>query len=160
MLWLLGKLEHSEPWSDARKPLARCAVECAAEAEPYEGDGEAGRMAALCRRTVFLWTRGEATRGDVIAARDAAVNAVASDDAFTAAANAADAAAYAADAAAYATDAAYAACAAYTGAAAGNAAAYAARTACATTEHDRILARCADIVRSHYPEPPAFDLVI
>jgi hypothetical protein len=156
MLWLLGRTNRSEPWSAGRKRLVRCAVECAAEAEPYEGDGEAGRMAALCRRTVFLWTRGEATCGDVIAARDAAVEATAATAAANAAANAA---AYAANAAAYAAaDATAAAAAAH----AANAAYAASEAACddaatANTDRNRVLARCADIVRRHYPDPPAID---
>jgi hypothetical protein len=149
MLWLLGKLEHSDPWSEGRKRFVRCAVECAAEAEPYEGSGATGRMAARCRRAVLAWTRGEATSEDVINAQDAAwaaANAAsyaAADAACVYAVDAADAAATAAADAAY--DAAYAA----------SDAAYA-----ADEKHDvdvryRILARCADIVRSHYPDPPA-----
>jgi hypothetical protein len=162
MLWLLGKTDRSEPWSEGRKPLVRCALECAAEAAPYEGDGEAGRAAAECRRTVLAWTRGEATREEVNAARGAAANAANAANAYSAvyaayaaygaayaaygaAANAVFAATYAADAYAegvYETT--------YSVASAGTDTAYA--------DHDRVLARCADIVREHYPDPPAIDV--
>jgi hypothetical protein len=139
MLWILGRLDQSRPWSDGRKRLIRCAVECAEEAAPYEGNSEAGRMAALCRQTVYLWTRGEATRDDVIEAREAAaVYMYSVDIAVAYAASAASAAANVADASATAAVAAYAAYAAFDAA-----------------ERDRVLARCADIVRSHYPDPPA-----
>jgi hypothetical protein len=154
MLWLLGKLEHSEPWSDERKRLVRCAVECAAEAEPYEGDGEAWRATAECRRVALAWTRGEATREDVIAARNAAVEATAGNAAGFAAAYAADAA----DAAAYAVATANADANAAADAAANVAttvATYAAYAAFDVAERDYVLARCADIVRLHYPDLPA-----
>jgi hypothetical protein len=149
MLWLINKFDRSTPWSEERKPLVRCAVECAAEAAPYEGDGEAGQMAALCRQTALLWTRGEATSEDVIAARAAAW--AAANATYAASAAAAAAAAYAAAYAAAVADAAAAATAyaTFTAAAAASNAAYA--------DHNRILARCADIVRAHYPEPPAID---
>ena len=29
MLWLLGRATTSEPWSDERKPLVLCALDCA-----------------------------------------------------------------------------------------------------------------------------------
>jgi hypothetical protein len=170
MLWLLGKIDRSEPWSDERKPLVQCAVECAAEAEPYEGDDKAGQMVATCRRVALAWTRGEATREDVIAARYAAVaasSAVYAASGYAAVyADAAYAAFYAAFYAAAAagggafTAAAYAA--AYAADAAANAA-YAADAAAANSadaERDCVLARCADIVRAHYPDPLAIDLVI
>jgi hypothetical protein len=76
------------------------------------------------------------------------------------AADAAYAAAYAANAdayAAYAAAAAHAAYAAYAAAAAhaANAAyAYAAAYADCALERARVLARCARIVRKHYPQPP------
>jgi hypothetical protein len=97
----------------------------------------------------LAWTRGEATRKEVNAARDAA-------DAAAYAAYAA----YAADAAGYAADASNAACVYAAAAAAAEAAAEAAcdDAATANTDRNRVLARCADIVRAHYPEPPVIDV--
>jgi hypothetical protein len=119
------------------------------EARPYEGLDETGRAAARCRRVALAWTRGEATREDVIAAHDDAVYA----------------SCYVGDTA-NVTAAAHAAHVAYvaTGIAAAHASYYAAADAAdfadaADGAYDvdvryRVLARCADIVRMHYPDPP------
>jgi hypothetical protein len=146
MLWLLGKIDRSEPWSEGRKRIVRCAVECAAEAEPYEGDGDAGRAAAECRRAVLAWIRGEATCEDVVEAREAA---------SVAAAAAASSAAYAASSACVAAGDTAASTAADAAVYAADAAANAAAADAAYAERDRVLVRCADIVRAHYPDPPA-----
>jgi hypothetical protein len=104
MLWLIGRTDKSEPWSEERKPIVACACECARVA--WEHMPQASRDSL---GVIEAWTRGEATR------------------------SAAAAAAYSA----YAAYAAYAAVAAYAAARA------------------KTLARCADIVRRHYPEATA-----
>ena len=114
MLWLIGKVEKSGPYTKERKPIVRVACECARLA--WKWMPEKSRDAL---EVVEAWTRGEATTEQCKEARAAAY----------AAAYAADAAYAAADAAAYAAD-----------------AAYAARVA--------TFAKCADIVRKHYPKAP------
>jgi hypothetical protein len=140
MLWLAGRLlEHLPPEHPQRRRLTLVAVECAElvahlwRAEDRE----------VLRRTLDVarrWGEGDAsvTLDDVRAARDAAWAAADAAWAAWAAAAAADAARDAARAAAAAADAA---------GAAADAAGAAAET----------LRACADIVRRHWPTPPALD---
>ncbi len=162
MLWILGKLDKSAPWSKERKPLVRCAVACAAGVLECLPVGDGRDATEICLSVVQAWCEGAATREDVCDAADAdnaaddayaaasaAASAYAASDAAYAAYVAADVA-YAAAASAYAaSDAAYAVDAAYVAADvadASSAAAYAAR--------ERSLAASAAIVRSHYPTGP------
>ena len=132
MLWLLGKLA-GKPWSQARRKLVLAACECARLALPRVKAGENRPRKAI--ELAEQWARGGRVSRQ-------ALN------------DAADAAAYAAadvaGAAAYATAAAYAAAAADADAA--DAAAYAA--AAYQEKRAEVLAKCADIVRKHYPKPP------
>jgi hypothetical protein len=137
MLWLIGRMTQSAPWSEERKPLALCAADCAELALPY-AKGEAKTAAEKCITTLRDWARGEATKDDALKARRAA---------------AADAAA--AYAAAYAAaDAAYAAYAAAAAADAAAAAAYAAYAADRARARARVLKDSSDIVRRHFPAAP------
>lgn len=124
--WMLWLVGQSsgEPESDSRKKLVLSACECARLALPYVRSGEKRPLIAI--ETAEKWARGEdgVTIEEVRTAADGAYTAA--DGAYTAA--------YAASTAAYA---------AY-------AAAYAAHAAAKT----KALAKCADIVRKHYPEPP------
>ena len=140
MLWLLGRLS-GEPGSVARRKLVLCACECARLATPYWPKDSSA--IATCLELAERWGRGDESVSPKIlrAAADAAGAAGAAADAAADAADAADAAAgaagaaYAAYAAAGAADAAGAAGAAGAG----------------------ILKTAADIVRKHYPEPPALE---
>jgi len=151
MLWLLGR-QSGPPESDERKKLALVVCQGARLALPYRIEED--RMLVLrVIETVEAWVRGEATieevRGaaaayTVAAAYAVAVAAVA---VYTVAVYIADAAAYTAVIAAdIAAVAAAEVARVYTAA---DVAAYAAAKA-------ETLARCADIVRQHYPQAPAF----
>ena len=124
--WMLWLLGKlsGDPDSDSRKKSVLATCACARLALPYVKKGEERPRIAI--ETAEAWVKGELgiTREQV-----------------NAAANAVYAAAYAANAAAYAANAA---------ANAANAAAYAAYAAARVS----LLAKCADIVRQHYPEPP------
>ncbi len=139
MLWWLGRIAGA-PGSDARRALVLCCCDVASIARRHTS-GAARRAFDRCQRATRSWAHGRgATLDDVrAAAADAADAAYAAYAAYAAAY-----AAYAADAAdaAYAADAADAADAAY--------AAYAADADART----RTLARCARIVRRHYPHSP------
>ena len=141
LLWLLGK-RAGAPESEARKRLVLCACSCARLALPHTKDVRV----STCIETAEKWAKGETTIEQLRGARAVAYAAYAAEHyAAPAAAEAAEAA-YAAAATAYtAIEAAYAA------AAAGYAAAYA---AAATAARYRVLEKCADIVRKHYPRPP------
>ena len=129
MLWYAAQFTGG-PRSKSRKRLVLAACGCARLALPHIPDDERRPLQAV--ETAEAWARGE--RGVTLAGvRDAAAYA----------AHAAYAAADAADAAAHA---AYAAYTAYAAAYAADAAAHAARGA--------VLARCADIMRQHYPTIP------
>jgi hypothetical protein len=163
MLWLIGRTTKSAPWSEERKPLVACALDCAALALPYASDRGA---IADEMGVIRAWTRGEATKDQAAEARRnlwriySYVIADAPDAAAYAAYAAADAAYAAAADAAYAAaaDAAAAAAAAYAAYAAADAAAVSAYAAVAAARaaHTRVLKQCADIVRTHFPTPPSF----
>ena len=139
MLWLAGK-SAGEPWSDARRPLVLAVCGCVRLGLPewrrhFPDDDRPLQLL----ETAESWARGTgATPEHVRAAASAA------------AASAADAYAADASAAAYAAD----AYAAYDAAAA--AAAAAGR---ANAVHRATLRQCADIVRTHYPEPPPLEVI-
>jgi hypothetical protein len=144
MLWLLGRLDRSKPWSDERKPLIACVVECAALAPEAGEDYELARQ--WCLDATERWTRGEADRDEVEAARLAALDAAADGSAYHSApyANATYCAAVAASGALavrcsyVTTDAAY----------------IAAASDPRVGPSASVLAECADIVRRHFPKPP------
>lgn len=125
MLWLVGRTSASEPWSDARKPLVACCVEVAREVLPIYEAQYPDD--STVRDCLDLFARWAS--GEQIA-RDALV--AARRKCYAADADAADAAA----------DAAYAA-----GAAGAAGAADAVRT--------QSLKRSVEIVRKHFPSPPA-----
>ena len=172
MIWLLGRLDTSAPWSEARKPLVRAAVACARLALPYTQDV---RIAA-CLNTVDGWLEGKATVDAVRQARSTAdtvyaISPAAADAAYAvAAAYAAAAVAAAVVDAVSAVSAVYAVAAAYAVADAASAvahAAYAAAYAAADSASAVVdaanasyvvvkkdtLKTCADIVRQHFPPP-------
>jgi hypothetical protein len=133
MLWLAGRCS-GEPLSDGRRKLVLATCECARLPLPHVPAGEDRPRLAI--EAAEAWARGT---GSVEAMRYAS-SAAAYASAYAASAYAASA--YAASAAA-----------ANAAAAAANAnAAAAAAAACYVT-----LAKCANIVRKHYPEPPGGD---
>jgi hypothetical protein len=133
MLWLVGKANPSEPWSDARKPIVACCAEIASTALPYCNDDTITATLG-CIDATERWCRGEAERDEV-------------ESAAAYAANTADARA---DAAAYAAYAAYGAI--YADATYAYAAAVAAADAAAARA--KSLEQSADIVRKRFPNPP------
>jgi hypothetical protein len=142
MLWLLGRLS-GKPGSAKRRKLVLCACDCAATAPNMPAVGKrALRVArAYARRkpgVTLEMVTDAAAYAAVAAARAAAANAAAANAAY-AAVSAAAAYAYAAARAARA--------ASYAAYAAASYAAYAAA-------REKTLARCANIVRKHYPTPP------
>jgi hypothetical protein len=148
MLWIIGRTLKAEPWSDGRKPMVACAMECALLAKEYWPEKHKKELEANVA-IIKNWCRGKATKEEAEKATRAAAyaTAYAAYAAYDAAA-AAYAAAYAAyDAAAYAAAAAAAAAAAY-------AAADAAYAATAYAARQKILSKCANIVRKHFPNPP------
>ena len=124
MLWLLGKLS-GESGGKKREKLVLACCKCARLSLKYVPKGEKRPLVAI--QTAEKWVRGEATIKEVKTAAYAPSGP--------------------ADAAAYAAYAAYVADAADAAAFAADAAAYAAA-------REKTLARCADIVRKHYPNPP------
>ena len=143
MLWICGKLS-GPPESDGRQKLVACCCECARLSLPlYETQYPDDNRVRTCLDIAERWSRGEGTLDELLTARRTAYAAAYADaDADAADADAAAYADAAADAAAYAAAAADADAAA-------DAAAYAAAAA-----GQRCLAKCADIVRRHYPQPP------
>jgi hypothetical protein len=145
MLWILGRLA-GPPMSEARRPLVLAACECARLGLPHVPKHETRSLAAI--ELAERWAKGDelVTERQL---RKAAYGAyTAADVAYTDAYLISITAASAASAAA-AADAAYAASAASAATAtASEAAAYAA------SARGETLARCADIVRKHYPTPP------
>src|SRR5205085_3388088 len=161
MLWLLGRINKSTPWSDGRKPLLGCTLECAETVKhlwPEKQKDKIEEAIATLRR----WIAGTATKEEAQAARRSLCDADAADAAYAAdaaayaadaadadtadaAADAADAATYAAYAAAYAAYAAAAADAANAANAAADAA-YAAYTAARIKNRKQ----CAAIILKHF----------
>jgi hypothetical protein len=161
MLWAVGKSIYSDPWTDGRKPLLACALDCALTVKhlwPNKQKDKIGEAVKALR----LWIKGKATTDQAVEARrqlDAACDA---DSAASAAAYDADSAASAAAYAAYAAASA-AAYAAYAADAASDASAYAsdasayasyASDAASDASRAKTLAKCAKIVRKHFPKPP------
>ena len=128
MLWYAGKVAGG-PTSAGRRKLVLAACACARKTLKHLAKGERRPLAAI--RTAERWARGE--RGVTLAQVDAAAYV-----ANAAAANAAVNAAYVANAAN----------------AAANAANAAVNTAVNANTRTEMLARCAVIVRKHYPTPP------
>jgi hypothetical protein len=137
MLWLLGRVDTSEPWSDARKPLLAAALDCAETSKHLWKPATIAGVATLRK-----WIAGETSLTEAKQAREDLYAAAAA--AATAAAYAAYAATATAAAATDATDAAYAATATATATA----------TAAATAARAKILKNCADIVRKNFPVAP------
>jgi hypothetical protein len=180
MLWLIGKTVACPPWSAGRKPLLSCGLDCAETVRHLwpaaKADDLAGAVGVL-----RAWIAGEAT---LRAARDARMTAFKAADA-TVAGREADAIVDAAHAVAYAANIAdaeefpssahdpdyTAPCATqvatYT-AYAFSCEAYTTNLANGLSDDDAgdraeaeevaALARIADIVRRHFPGPPAIDL--
>ncbi len=90
MLWLIGRTDKSLPWSDERKPVVLCAMDCALLAKKHLPAKSKKEIAAHVA-TIRKWATGKATKEEAQEARRGLL-----------AAAAAAAAAYAADAAAYA----------------------------------------------------------
>ncbi len=146
MLWLLARRDAD------RKQLVLAACACARLSLPYVPKGEDRPRKAI--ETAEAWARGGVTMEEVRTARRAAYAAYAAANAAYAAANA-----YAAHPDADAT--ATAANAANAANAAANAAHYAANAnanananAAYYAAHVATLAKCADIVREHFPDAP------
>jgi hypothetical protein len=134
MLWLICKQVTSSPWSEDRKPLLACCLDCAETVKHLWPKAE--KIAAAVG-VLHAWISGTATVEQAQKARRelyavAAYADAAAADAVAAAADAAAADAAAADAVA----------------AAGGA------VADADAARKKTLAECAEIVRSHYPKPP------
>ncbi len=152
MLWLCGEVA-GPPGDDSRRPLVLAACDCARLVLHLVKEGEDRPRIAI--ETAEAWARGgedaptlEQVRIDADA--DAAASAYfAAASAFAAAASSAAAAADAAADAAYAdaADAYFAA----------DAAAYSAARTAYSAARTATLAKCADIVRKHYPEPPKLE---
>ena len=144
MFWLIGKTSESKPWSDERKPLVRCAVECA-ETVKHLWPEESRAQMETAISALKSWCNGVASLSEAQAARNSlrvayVAYAAAAADAYAAAAADAAAAAAAAAAAYDAADAAYAAADA------------AAAAAC--DAYVAVRKECADIIRKHYPQAP------
>lgn len=172
MLWLVARCRPSQPWSDERKPLVACAMECTFLLErrwPESHRKQLDDAIEVMRR----WTRSEASTEDARAAQRQLLAYAAASATDADAAAAAASATYSTDADADdAVEAAYDAVeAAYIAAAAtcavnfadANAIYAAASTTCADAADEadaaaeaqtRTLAACADIVRRHFPTPP------
>ena len=56
MLWLIGRKTKGKPWSDERKPLVACAIDCALLARQYMPKGSIDGLAVWRR-----WCDGKAT---------------------------------------------------------------------------------------------------
>ena len=126
LLWLLGKLSEKSE-SQKRKKLVLCACDCATLAIKHSRKNR--KVCEKAIQTTRAWTTGKAT---IIEVRNAAAAADAAAAYYAAYYAAAAAASAAADAAYYG---------------------YAVYAAVART---KILKKCADIVRKHYPIAPKF----
>src|SRR3990167_1321783 len=94
MLWLIGKQIKSESWSDGRKSLLACALDCAGTVK-HRWSNQTVAAVTILRS----WIAGEATVKEARSAKQELCDADAADAAYAAYA-AADAAYAAADAAA------------------------------------------------------------
>ena len=89
MLWLVGRMTESEPWSEERKPLVRVACACARLA-PCQT-----KASRACIEAVEAWCDGHASQANVLDAAEVATD-TAYAAAYTAAADPYAAYAYAA----------------------------------------------------------------
>jgi len=146
----LKAIQAAEAWAKNKKGVSLKDVRAAAAAAAAAADADADAYAAYAAyayAAYAAYAAAYAAYADAAYADDAAAYAAYADAAAAAyayAAYAAYAVAYADDAAAYAAyaDAAYA----------DDAAAYAAYADAADADRTKILAKCADIVRKHYPK--------
>lgn len=132
MLWLLGRLDKSKPWSQGRKALTLCALDCARLTLPHAGD----YRERIEREIVIIeaWARSKRASADKARAARMRLIEIRGECRRAYAAAADDAADAAAAAAAYS-------------------AADARRRARLQT-----LAKCATIVRRHFPTAPELGL--
>ncbi len=158
MLWLIGSAVAGAPWSDERKLLVACAVDCSALALPYVSDVGLRACIGDVLGTMRAWSRGEVAREQVVEAWKYSYTGHAAPNASDAAVGAAHAAfCTAANTTAANTT------ASYTASSAAHAAAlYTAHTALHAVAHTaafaawaRVIHECADVVRRHFPVPPA-----
>ena len=141
MLWLVGRMDRSQPYSDERKLIVGSALECARLAWQWM-PGAAQDCTSLHER----WVNGKDVPIKALQKARASSSSAASSSAASYAA-----ASYAAASAAYAAYAASSA-AAYAAAYAASTAA-AAATAAAETKYNTLV-KCADLVRKSYPVVP------
>ena len=71
MIWILGRLNTSAPWSDERKPLVRVSVECSEQSLQY-ANSDTINATLWCLDSIRRWCGGEADRDEVDAAANAA----------------------------------------------------------------------------------------
>jgi len=148
LLWWISKTIAAKQGPERRR-LVRVACQCARLALPYVEAGETRPLRAI--EIAERWANGDesVTLAEVRAAYDAAADAAAA-----AASYASYAAYYAAYAAAADAAAASYAAAAAADAAAADAAARSQMLAAAAAARSQMLARCVEIVRAEYPDPP------
>jgi hypothetical protein len=133
MLWLIGATINCGPWTEGRKPFLACALDCADIVKHLRSPAQAPDISAAVV-VLKAWTAGCATVEEAEAARFRLYNAYHCDaHDFPLAASAAYAASHAA-AAINATSAA---------------------SACPKANDAVHQKQCADIIRQHYPTPPA-----
>ncbi len=140
MLWLIARTITSEPWSNARKPLLACALDCACTVQHlWPTNSKIGHSIQVLRD----WIEGTASKEEARQARTIL---------YVAAAYAVDyAAAYAGT---YSAAAAAAAPAAATDATEASAAASYASEAYVADAKTQNQLDTANIVRRHFPKPP------
>ena len=126
LLWILCKHSTSGPWSDDRKPLIACAVDCALTAKhiwPHLWSGMEAEQISAIVHGLQAWTKGEVTTEQAKKAMEELLN-------------------YLPIAPTYAIT-----CIVYV-----TTTAYAFAADCAA----RAAADAADIIRKHYHEPPMY----
>lgn len=131
LLWILGRTINCEPWTDGRKPLLACALDCAETVKHLRPKTQAGKIADSVN-VLREWIAGKATVEAAKEARRQIYTAGFRNLAFAAASDAA-ATSFAAFVAA---------------------AAHANAFAAASDARTASLKQAADIVRRHYPRPP------
>jgi hypothetical protein len=137
MNWIIVK--QAKLFGITKPQLVGALADCAAlSLKYYEAKYPDDKRVRNCIKTCHAYAKGKATEEELETAANAA------DNVAYAAANAADAAAYAAYAAAYA--------AANAAAYAADAAAYAAAYAAADAAKVKMLKKCANILRKHFPQ--------